>query len=357
MTRGLGKAVGDSIQLLINDQARPYVVRGLIPDSAQMGTDAILMDIGAAQLATGKSGRVDRILIKVPNSNNFEMWQSRLQQALPAGVLLNAQGTETAANRRMLAAFRWNLQMLSGIALLVGAFLIYNAVSVSVVRRRADIGIMRALGAGRGAVMGAFLLEAALFGTAGSLAALPLGRLLAAGAVGMLSTTVNALYVSSRPGAMTLSAGSVVLALVAGIGVAVGSALAPAREASMVPPTEAMARGRREFEVRVERKRDAWIALVLAVLGALAALGPPIAGKPLLGYLSALLFVASAALLAPLVVYRATSGGVERTSPPARSRGIACVAQPGRIVAQNFCAGGGAGYGHRDDDVGGHHGG
>ncbi len=230
--------------LLINDHAREYVVRGLIPDSAKMGTDAILMDIGAAQLATGKVGRVDRILIKTPDSNNFEMWQNRLQQALPAGVLLNAQGTATAANRRMLAAFRWNLRMLSGIALLVGAFLIYNAVSVSVVRRRSDIGIMRALGASRGAVMGAFLLEAALFGTLGSAAALPLGRLLAAGAVGMLSTTVNALYVSSRPGAMTPIRGDRrLLAFVAGIGVALASALAPAREASMVPPTEAMARG------------------------------------------------------------------------------------------------------------------
>jgi putative ABC transport system permease protein len=309
VTSGLKKAVGDSIQLLINDHARQYVVRGLIPDSAQMGTDAILMDIGAAQLATGKSGRVDRILIKAPNSGNFEMWQNKLQQALPAGVLLNAQGAETAANRRMLAAFRWNLRMLSGIALLVGAFLIYNAVSVSVVRRRADIGTMRALGASRGAVMGAFLLEAAIFGTLGSLAALPLGRVLAAGAVGMLSTTVNALYVSSRPGPMTISAGSVVLALVAGIGVAVGSALAPAREASMVPPIEAMARGRREFEVRVERKRDAVIALLLAILGGLAAQAPAIDGKPLLGYLAALLFVASTALLAPLVVYWATSTG------------------------------------------------
>ena len=221
VTRGLGKAVGNSIQLLINDHAREYVVRGLIPNSAQIGTDAILMDIGAAQLATGKAGRVDRILIKAPDTNNFELWQSKLQQALPAGVLLNAQGTQTAANRRMLAAFRWNLRMLSGIALLVGAFLIYNAVSVSVVRRRADIGTMRALGASRAAVMVAFLFEAALFGIAGSLAALPLGRMLAAGAVGMLSTTVNALYVSSSPGAMILSVGSVMLALVAGIGVAV----------------------------------------------------------------------------------------------------------------------------------------
>jgi putative ABC transport system permease protein len=309
VTHGLGKAVGDTIQLLINDHARPYVIRGLIPNSAQIGTDAILMDIGAAQLATGKSGRVDRILIKAPDANKFALWQSNLQQALPAGVLLNAQGTETAANRRMLAAFRWNLEMLSGIALLVGAFLIYNAVSVSVVRRRADIGTMRALGASRAAVMVAFLFEAALFGIVGSLAALPLGHVLAAGAVGMLSTTVNALYVSSSPGAMTLSAGSVILALVAGIGVALASALAPAREASMVPPAEAMARGRREFEARVDRKRDALIGLVLAVLGTLAALAPPIGGKPLLGYLSALLFVASAALAAPLVVYRATSAG------------------------------------------------
>ena len=309
VTRGLGKAVGDNIQLLINDHARQYVVRGLIPDSAQIGTDAILMDIGAAQLATRKSGRVDRILIKAPDANEFDLWRSKLQQALPAGVLLNAQGTETAANRRMLAAFRWNLEMLSGIALLVGAFLIYNAVSVSVVRRRADIGTMRALGASRAAVMVAFLVEAALFGIVGSLAALPLGRVLAAGAVGMLSTTVNALYVSSSPGAMTLSAGSVILALVAGIGVALASALAPAREASMVSPTEAMARSRREFEVRVDCKRDALIGLVLAVFGTLAALAPPIGGKPLLGYLSALLFVASAALAAPLVVYRATSAG------------------------------------------------
>src|ERR1700744_4790715 len=99
---------------------------------------------------------------------------------------------------------------------------------------------------------------------------------------------------------MVLSVATVVVCFVAGIGGGLAAALAPAREASMVPPTEAMARGRREFEVRVERKRDAWIALMLAVLGAVAALAPPIDGKPLLGYLSALLFVASAAMLTPL---------------------------------------------------------
>ena len=74
VTPGLKKSVGDTIQLLINDQAKKYVVRGLIPNSARLGTDAILMDLGAAQKATGKSGRVDRILIKFPDAagaNNF----------------------------------------------------------------------------------------------------------------------------------------------------------------------------------------------------------------------------------------------------------------------------------------------
>src|ERR1700678_2059859 len=258
VTRGLGKAVGDRIQLLINDRMHAYTVRGLIPESApgsgsdatSLGTEAILMDIGAAQLATGKSGRVDRILIKTPSTADLEAWHSKLQQALPAGVLLNAQGTETAANQRMLAAFRWNLPMLSGIALLVGAFLIYNAVSISVVRRRVDIGIVRALGASRGMVTSAFLLEAALLGTVGSLAALPLGRLLASGAVVMLSTTLNAHYAFRRPGAISISLASVALGLIVGIGVALASALPPARDAGIVPPTAAMARGSRESEVR-----------------------------------------------------------------------------------------------------------
>lgn len=307
VTSGLGKKIGENIPLLINDRTKSYVIRGLIP--AQVTGDAILMDIGEAQLATGKLGRVDRILIKTPAQGDFETWESRLRQALPAGVLLNAQGAETAANRRMLAAFRWNLRILSYIALLVGSFLIYNAFSLSVVRRRPDIGTMRALGASRNAVLIAFVAEAAAFGTLGSLAALPLGRVLAAGAVHMLSTTVNALYVSSRPGPMTITAGSVALALVAGIGVSVISALAPAREASMVPPTEAMARGRREFDIRVERKRDALLALALAACGAAATQAPEIGGKPMMGYLAALLFVAAGALLTPVVVDSAMSAG------------------------------------------------
>ena len=306
-TRRLGYRLGEAIALIINDQRRDYVVRGFVPESAQGGEDAVVMDLAAAQNATRKLGRVDRILLKVPDHPGLDVWQQKLRVVLPRGVALNPEGSQTAANRRMLSAFRWNLRILSYIALLVGAFLIYNTISVSVVRRRADIGTVRALGASRRAVLVAFLAEAAMFGIAGALIALPMGRLMATGAVRLLATTVNALYISSRPGGLNLSAESVILALIVGVGVAVTSALTPAREASLVPPTEAMARGLREYTIRVERTRDAGIALVLAIAGALAASLPAVGGKPIFGYLSALLLIGASSLSIPALVYWITS--------------------------------------------------
>jgi putative ABC transport system permease protein len=303
VTHSLGRRIGEKIALLINDQIHDHTVRGFIPESSTVSGDAVLMDIGAAQSATGKTGRLDRILLKAPEQPGLEIWEQRLQAALPKGISLNPQGSQTAANRRMLAAFRWNLRILSYIALLVGAFLIYNAISVGVVRRRPDIGTMRALGASRRAVLAAFLAEAALFGVIGAAIAIPLGRLLAAGAVHLLAATVDALYISSRPGSLQLSASSVILTLVVGMGVALISALAPAREASMVPPTEAMARGRREFDIRVARKRDAGIAFVLAVAAAAAARVPAVEGKPLFGYLAAMLLIGASSLAIPALVH------------------------------------------------------
>lgn len=307
ITHGLGRTTGESVSLLINDQVHAYTIRGFIPESAKLSGDVVLMDIGAAQLATAKVGRVDRILLKVPEQPAIDVWQQRLRAVLPPGVELNLQGSQTEGNRRMLASFRWNLRILSYIALLVGAFLIYNAISVSVVRRRVDIGTVRALGASRKMVLFAFLTEAATLGFVGSLVALPLGRFLATGAVKLLGTTVDALYISSRPGPISLTMTSVALALVVGIGVAVISALSPAREAAMVAPAEAMARGRREFDVRVERGRDAVLALGCAIAGVGSAYLPPVAGKPVFGYLAAVLFITSSALVTPALVYWSTA--------------------------------------------------
>ncbi len=299
----LAHHIGEKIALLINDQTREYTVRGFIPESSQLTGDAIVMDIGAAQAATRRHNRVDRILVKTPDQPGIEVWEQRIAAALPAGAEVHLQGSQTVANRRMLAAFRWNLRILSYIALLVGAFLIYNTISVGVVRRRADIGTLRALGASRRSVLFAFLAESLLFGVVGAALAVPLGRVLAGDAVRLLATTVDALYISSRPGSLHVSALDAMLSFVVGVGVAIVSALAPAREASLVAPTEAMARGRREFRVRVERKRDALIATLLAAAAAAMACVPPIEGKPLLGYLAALLLICSSSLAIPALVH------------------------------------------------------
>src|SRR5260370_14186627 len=122
-----------------------------------------------------------------------------------------------------------------------------------------------------------------------------------------MSAIVVSLYVSSRPGTIELNISSVFLALLIGVGVALASAYSPAREASEVSPVEAMARGRLEFNVSVRKGRDLWLALVLGLAAAAASRAPAIAGKPLLGYLAAILLVAASALAMPAFVDALTS--------------------------------------------------
>ena len=292
---------GDHIGLLINDRVSDYIVRGVYPDAGGQES-AVVMDLAAAQRALSRFGRIDRVLVKVPSSAEPEEWQQRFRAALPPGVDIRPTGAGTEENRQMLAAFRWNLSLLSYISLVVGAFLIYNTISVSVVRRRPEIGIARALGASRGIVLSAFLSEAFTLGLAGALLGLPLGRLMASGAVKMMAATVNSLYVSSRPGPIEISVASVLLAFVIGVGAAVASAFSPAREASLVSPVLAMARGRREYEARVHSARDLWLAFALAVVAAGASRAPAVAGKPIFGYIACFILIIAAALAIPAFV-------------------------------------------------------
>jgi putative ABC transport system permease protein len=296
----LGLHPGSTIRLLMNDHTRDYAVRGVFDDSAE-GGGFVVMDIAAAERELGRAARVDSVLLKVPDRPSLAEWQKRLQSVLPPGVVTRPVGSRTAENQRMLAAFRWNLRVLSYVALLVGAFLIYNTISVSVVRRRPEIGIVRALGASKGAILSAFLGEAACFGVVGALLGCLLGRVMAAGALKLLSATVQALYVSSHPGAIELTSGSMIIALLMGTSASVLAALSPALEAASVSPREAMARGQREYIARMHKGRDMLIALGLAAAGTVGALLPAIAGKPLFGYLSAILLVAASALAIPAI--------------------------------------------------------
>jgi putative ABC transport system permease protein len=301
---GLGWRKNDVVQLLINDRIYTCTVAGLLPESpGGVGeNNAILADIGLAQLLTGKLGRIDSIAVSTPGYGSLDHWEALLKHELPVSVTVERAGARTNQNRKMLAAFRWNLRILSYIAVVVGAFLIYNTIAVSVVRRRPEIGVVRALGATRGAVLTSFLLESAVFGVAGGLAGLAIGRLFAIGAVNLIGNTVEMLYVSSQPAPVQFSARSVLAALAIGIGVSIVSALAPATEASRVSPTEAMARGRREYIVRHRWGRYAAVGLALTIAAAIAAAQPAADGRPLFGYLSAALLIGATASFIPIVI-------------------------------------------------------
>ena len=303
VSEAVGADTGDTLELTVNDRAQTFAVKGVLGGSgsqdASLGS-MVLMDLALAQRVFDRAGRLDRIYVYVPEGDAQD-WAAVIEERLPSSVELVPAGVRSRQNRRMLGAFRWNLRILSYIALIVGAFLIYNTVAVSVVRRRPQIGIARAVGASRQAVRWAFLAEGCFFGVAGAALGLPLGRLLAAGAVESIGSTVQSLYVSSAPAEVALGPWTAVTAACAGIVVAIGSAWWPAREAALVPPTEAMAKARPEYEAAEKRGKLTVRAFACAGLSAGLCALPAWDRIPLAGYLAALGFVASAAMLVPAV--------------------------------------------------------
>lgn len=311
----LGYKSGDRPQLTINDTSAQYTVRDVL--GAGSG-DVVLMDLATAARVLRRQGKLDRILIDVPeagaSARSLDQWETILRAALAPGLTVAREGTQTEENRRMLAAFRWNLRVLSYVSLAVGAFLIFNTISVSVVRRRVEIGILRALGVTRGGILAAFLGEAAVLGLAGALVGIVLGRLMATGAVGMVGATVEALYVSSQPGAISLTWTDAWVAIAIGVGVSLVSAFSPAWEASLVSPVEAMSRGRREHQARVHSRRDLIAAALFGAFASIASRQGPVGGKPVFGYVAALLLIAASAFAIPALVtgLTAASAGVMR---------------------------------------------
>ena len=156
---------GTVVHLLINDVLRSYTVAGVLKaQSGEIGGENVIVaDVGLAQLVTGKTGKVDTIDVRIPATKSVNDWRRLIVSHVPPSVEVAPQGARTDENRKMLSAFRWNLRVLSYIALVVGGFLIYNTISVSVVRRRNEIGVLRAVGATRAMIGLGFLAEALFF--------------------------------------------------------------------------------------------------------------------------------------------------------------------------------------------------
>jgi putative ABC transport system permease protein len=290
---------GDKLKLLLNDRSLEFTIAE-VADSGN--AEFVALDIAEAQKVLNEYGRLDRIDVFVSPHEDFGKVESAIRAVLPPGYSIQKPGARSEENQRMLSAFRWNLRVLSYISLVVGAFLIYNTISVSVVRRRPEIGVLRAMGAGRSRVLWLFLGEALMFGLAGSLLGVLFGRLLAAATVGLIAHTVNALYTSSRPAAVSLGGPQIATGIVAGLAVALASAFAPAREAMEVAPTEAMGRGAYEHHARLHWMRDLGFGAAIALLAFVTSLARPIDGNPVGGYVASFMAIIATALATPAVV-------------------------------------------------------
>ena len=302
VSASLGIAPGETLEIVVGDRRLTLDVQGVLDASVAAGS-FVVMDIAPAQRALGRIGWLDRIYVYAREDGRGERgardWRAALAPLLPPAASILPAGTGTEDSRRMLGAFRWSLRMMSYATILVGAFLIYNTVSAYIVRRRQQIGIVRAVGASRAMVRAAFLFEGVVFGALGVAAGLVLGRLLAIGALDAVGQTVSSLYVSSTPGEIAFRPWTVGVAVVSGIGVSVLSAWWPAREAAGVAPTEAMAAATLDYRVHAASPRLTAAAVALAVLAAVCTLVPPAERVPVGGYAALVCLIGAAAMLSP----------------------------------------------------------
>jgi putative ABC transport system permease protein len=307
-----GLEVGDALRIIIGDGRKTLRVQALLEATGParlLDGNFVLMDLAAAQWTFDRLGIVDRIDITLGEGLDVAAAERAIAARLPTGLAVQRPSRRGQQVEQMLAAFHLNLTALSSIALIVGLFLVYNAVSVTVLARRQEIGTLRALGVTRRQVQALFLGEAAVFGVLGVAAGIPLARLLAGVTVALTSRTVSTLYVATAAAPLSIGSGDLLLALLIGVPLSLLAAWLPAREAAGVPPT-AVLRGADRVDSRSSRHtRTRWWAVVLLGLAAGLSRMPPVGGLPLAGYAACFALVFGAALLMPAVLHVAARKG------------------------------------------------
>jgi putative ABC transport system permease protein len=254
--------------LSINGELGHVYLTGLLEpsdDFARRALDTLMLtDIATAQSLSGTRGKLTQIDLILPKEFDAEI----LSAALPPGTLLVPSELRNSQVAEMTDAFQVNLTALSLLALVVGVFLIYNAMTFSVVQRRSLFGTLRSIGYTREQVFAMVLGEAALVGALGAGIGLGLGILLGQGAVQMVTQTINDLYFVVNVRGIQIPVSSLLKGGLAGFFASVLAAAPPAWEAASVPPRLALLRAGLESKAQSTVSIVAGVGVLIALLGA-----------------------------------------------------------------------------------------
>ena len=262
-----GYRVNSRVRLNTIDGEKQFTIRGIMNSSGltqAFGGNLAIMDIYAAQAVFGRGRRFDRIDLRVRDGVTIEECRHALQAALGPGFEVDPPSSRSQHFEALMRSYSMATTISSLFALIVGMFIIYNSFEIAVTHRRAEIGILRALGATQSQVQRVFLMESAVAGLVGSLIGAGLGVLLAfAVSSYMGQLTEQTAGVAQRVDRIAIDPVLLVLAILAGVATSILAAWLPARNAAAVNPVQALQKGKYQFISAGENRRRRILGIVL----------------------------------------------------------------------------------------------
>jgi putative ABC transport system permease protein len=264
-----GLEIGDRIRVAGETEAKSYELVGLtrLGEASFGGASIAQLILPEAQRITGRVGRFDQINVAAAKGVGAAELQRRIERVVP-GLLVETSTENAARNseniRSDLGFLRIALFVFAGVALFVGAFLIFNTFSITIAQRVTEFGMLRTLGASRGQILASVVAEALIIGLAGSAVGIAGGFAFAKG----FNELFKAIGADLPSTSLQLETRTVIVSFLIGTVVTLISSLSPALRSTRVPPMAAL----RELpETRTRRHATLYAALAAVLsIGGLA---------------------------------------------------------------------------------------